>query len=215
MPRGADDRRRIVVIGPGKIGCGHLAPLFDAAGWEVVLAARNAEVVDRIRAARQFTVRVPGGETQRVAAAAVPLGGEEFERAVAEADLAATAVGARNVVALGEPLARALAARPDDRSLDVWAVENGDAAPALEAAVRDVAAREGLALPPLGVAGAIAWRAVTSGDWKTAPEPVFVADATRSLVVDGGRLLCAIPDIPGISASRDYAEDLMAKFLGF
>src|SRR5439155_3567029 len=167
MHSGADAPPRIVVIGPGKIGCGHLAALFAEAGWQVVLAARNEAVVERLRAAGAFTVQVIGGDAQRVVAEAVLLGGDAFERAVAGADLVATAVGARNVTALGEPLARALAARGPGRPIDVWAVENGDAAPELEAALRDAAARERLVLPPLGVAGAISWRAVTSGGWKT------------------------------------------------
>ena len=65
------------------------------------------------------------------------------------------------------------------------------------------------------MAGAISWRAVTSGDWKSSQDPVFVADSTRTLIVDGGRARGAIPDIEGLSASDGYAEELMAKFLGF
>ena len=38
----------------------------------------------------------------------------------------------------------------------------------------------------MGIAGAIAWRAVTAGDWKTSTHPEFIADSSRSLVVDGG-----------------------------
>jgi mannitol-1-phosphate 5-dehydrogenase len=206
---------RIVICGAGKIGCGHLAPLFGEAGWDVLLAARNPTTVERIHAAGHYTVRITDGEPQTVEADAVLLGTDAFTEAVAAADLVATAVGARNVVGLAEPLARALATRPADRPLDMWCVENGDAAPGLEAAIRAAADAEGLNLPPLGVAGAIAWRAVTRGDWKTTDRPEFVADSTRTLVVDAGRLLGTVPEIEGIEASRDYAEDLMAKFLGF
>ena len=205
---------RIVVLGAGKIACGHIAAIFSEAGWRVTLAARSATVVDRINAAGDFAVRV-GGDVQRVPAEAVALGGEAFGQAVAGADLLATSVGARNVPALAEALARGLAARPADRPVDVWVVENGDAAPGLAAAVQEVAAREGLELPPVGIGGAIAWRAVTAGDWKTSTHPEFIADSSRSLVVDGGPLLRPIPDVAGVSMSRDYAEDLMGKFLGF
>jgi mannitol-1-phosphate 5-dehydrogenase len=145
----------------------------------------------------------------------VLLGSDAFREAVAGADLLATSVGARNVPALGEPLARALAARSGEHPIDVWCVENGDAAPGLAAVIAEVAGRERLDLPPIGVAGGIAWRAVTSGDWKTSPRPEFLADPTRTLVIDGGPLLRPVPDIPDVSASRDYAEDLMGKFLGF
>ncbi|HEY3186552.1 MAG TPA: hypothetical protein VGJ70_03710 [Solirubrobacteraceae bacterium] len=209
-------RPAIVIIGPGKIGCGHLAALFAEARWRVVLAARREEVVERCRAAPDFAVRVTGRDAvQRVTADAVLLGADAFEQAVAEAALVATAVGVKNVPALAEPLARALADRPADRPVDVWCVENGDAAPGLEDAINEAATRAGLSLPPVGVAGAIAWRAVTAGDWKTSPRPEFVADPTRTLVVDGARTRCPIPDIPDVSASDDYARDLLAKFLGF
>ena len=207
--------RRIVICGAGKIGCGHLAALFDEAGWDVLVAARNPTTVARIHAAGRYTVQITDGEPRVVEADAVLIGTDGFAEAVARADLVATSVGARNVNGLAEPLARALAARPADRPLDVWVVENGDAAPGLEAAIGEVATREGLELPPLGVAGAIAWRAVTRGDWKASEHPEFVADSTRTLVVDAGRLVAPVPEIEGIQASRDYAEDLMAKFLGF
>jgi mannitol-1-phosphate 5-dehydrogenase len=207
--------RRIVIIGAGKIGCAHVAALFAEAGWHVVLAARNEATVERIRAAGDYTVRTTDGDTQVIAADAALIGTDKFGQAVAGADLVATAVGARNVAALAEPLAPALALRPAGRPVDVWCVENGDAAPSLAAALHDAAERDGLELGPVGVAGAIAWRAVTRGDWKASPRPEFVADTSRALVVDGGPLVATLPEIPDVAVSDDYAQDLMAKFLGF
>ncbi len=96
----------------------------------------------------------------------------------------------------------------------MWAVENGDAGPPLEAAVRG-AATAPANLPAVGFPGAISWRAVTSGDWKSSSRPGFVADPTRTLVVDAQRAVCAIADIDGISASADYPGALMGKFLSF
>ncbi len=211
----SDSPRRIVIIGAGKIGCGHLAALFAEAGWQIVLVVRSAAAVERIHAAGDFTVRITDGDAQVITADAVLIDSEAFHQAVATADLVATAVGARNVAALGEPLARALSTRPAERPIDVWCVENGDVAPGLEAKVREVSDRENRSLGPVGIAGAIAWRAVTSGDWKTSARPEFVADSTRTLVVDGHRMVGTMPDIPDVTVSRDYAEDLMAKFLGF
>ena len=209
----ADARNEIVIVGAGKIGCGHLAALFDEAGWDVVIACRRPTVVEGIRAAGRFRLRIIGGDVQEVEARPVLLGSDEWVRAVAEADLVATAVGARNVASLDEDLARGLAAR--ERPVDVWVVENGDAAPVLEEATRTAAEREGLSLPPHGIVGAIAWRAVTAGDWKASSSPEFVADECRTLVVDRDRALTPIPQIPGIEATDTYADDLMAKFLGF
>jgi mannitol-1-phosphate 5-dehydrogenase len=208
-------KRLIVIIGAGKIGCAHVAALFADAGWRVVLVARSEATVERIEAAGDYTVRTTDGDVQVIAAGAALIGSDAFGEAVGAADLVATAVGARNVAALAEPLARALALRPAGRPVDVWCVENGDAAPSLAAAVREVAERDGLTLGPVGIAGAIAWRAVTRGDWKASRRPEFVADSSRALVVDGGPLVGTVPEIPDVAVSDDYARDLMAKFLGF
>jgi len=138
----SDDGRRVVIIGPGKIGCGYLAPLFAQAGWQVVLAARSPEVVGRIAAAGHFDVRTTGEpQPQRVEAEPVLIGTEAFDRAIAGAGLVATAVGMGGPRDLGLPLARALAARGAARPVDVWAVENADVGPALRDAVRSAAAR--------------------------------------------------------------------------
>src|SRR5688500_10822345 len=125
-----DDARRVVIIGPGKIGSGYLAPLFAQAGWQVVFAARSPEVVARIAAAGHFDVRTTGeAAPQRVHAESVLIGSEEFDRAVAGAALVTTAVGMGGPRDVGVPLARALAARGPARPIDVWAVENADVGP--------------------------------------------------------------------------------------
>jgi mannitol-1-phosphate 5-dehydrogenase len=205
-------RGRAVIIGPGKIGCGYLAPLFAEAGWDVVLAARSADVVARIRAAGDFTVRITGhGGVQRVGAEAVLIGSDAFNRAVADADVLLTAVGSGSVDALGDPLARALATGAPQRPIDVWAVENGDVAPILEAAVRQAAARRGLGLPPVGFAGAIPFAAVTQGDWNRSSRPEFVGDACRWLLIDGARLLRPLPRLPRVGITTRYHEHLRTK----
>lgn len=204
-------RPRAVVIGAGKIGCGFLAPLFHDAGWDVVVAARSETVVDRMRAAGDFTVRTTGaGGVRRVRVTAVLTGSPAFDDAVAGADVIATAVGAASVAALGAPLARALAAR-GNRPVDVWTVENGDVAPQLHAALRDSAARLGLRLPRVGVAGAIAYAAVTQGDWKRSPRPEFVSDTAKWLLVDAAPLALGLPRLPRVGATPSYAEHLEGK----
>jgi mannitol-1-phosphate 5-dehydrogenase len=209
-------RGRVVIIGPGRIGCGYLASVFAAAGWHVVLAARTPEVAARIQGADHFTVRITGdGGVQQVRAEGVAFGTEAFERAVRDADLLATAVGSRAVEGLGEQLTHALATRPADRPIDVWAVENANVASVLDAAVRRTAAREGLGLPPVGFAGAIAFAAVSHGDWKQSRRPEFVSDTGRWLLVDAERLVCPLPPLPRIGATRRYEEHLTAKRLVF
>jgi mannitol-1-phosphate 5-dehydrogenase len=207
-----DDARRVVIIGPGKIGCGYLAPLFAQAGWQVVLAARSPEVVGRIAAAGHFDVRTTGeAAPQRVHAESVLIGGEDFDRAVAGADLVATAVGMSGPRDLGLPLARALATRGPARPVDVWAVENADVGPVLRDAVRSAAAALDVELPPVGFASAIAYAAVTRGDWRTsqrASGPEFVVDDCKRLRVNARPLVRALPALPGVGATRRY-EDLL------
>jgi mannitol-1-phosphate 5-dehydrogenase len=200
------------VIGAGKIGCGFLAPLFHDAGWDVVVAARSETVVDHMRAAGEYTVRTTGaGGVRCVRVTPVLTGSPAFDDAVAGADVVATAVGSASVAALGAPLARALAARPAHRPIDVWTVENGDVAPQLHAALRQGAARHGLRLPPVGVAGAIAYAAVTQGDWRRSPRPEFVGDTAKWLLVHAAPLVAGMPRLPRVGATPSYAEHLEAK----
>jgi mannitol-1-phosphate 5-dehydrogenase len=224
---------RVVIIGPGRIGCGYLTPLFQSVGFEVVLVARDAATTERIRRSGCFTVRVtapqaPGangdgtGSSSEAASfrmetpVAVTTGTPEFVQAVASADLVCTAVGVERVRALAPALARALMARPADRPLDVWAVENADCAPQLEQDVRLVAQRAGTILPPVGFAGAIADVAVSRGSWSTpngAPE--FVGDPFRSLLIDEPRLVTGLPSLPGIRGTSSFLAHLHEKLYVF
>ncbi len=209
---------RAVVVGTGKIGCGYLAPLFVRAGWEVVVAARTAETTERIRSAGRFRVRVTGtdGGTYDVSGVrAVLAGSPEFDEAVADADVVATAVGVDNVVALGRPLARALAARDADRAVDVWVVENQDRAADLQRAVLRAAGEYGLELPPVGFAGAVAAVAVGRGDWRSAEPPEFVGDGARLLSVDRTRLCRPLPCLPGVRGTSQYLPRLREKLYVF
>jgi threonine dehydrogenase-like Zn-dependent dehydrogenase len=161
---GASPAGRVVIIGPGKIGCGYLAPLFLSAGWHTVLVARTPERAERIRRCGGFRVRrAPGGESDVPSGTAIAFGGMEFCRAVSDADLILTAVGVENVASLGAGLALALGGRPRTSPVDVCVVENADVAPVLELAVRRAAAGAALALPPVGFAGAIAYRSSPVG----------------------------------------------------
>jgi mannitol-1-phosphate 5-dehydrogenase len=230
---------RVVIIGPGRLGCGYLTPLFQSAGWDVVLAARDETSAGRIRCCDRFAVRItapPGAnggangdgsangddgkhESERILVKTPPvvaIDSPELVEAVADADLVCTSVGVGNVRSLARPLARACAGRPHDRSLDVWTVENGDCAGELEDAVRAAAAAAGLAVPPIGFGGAIANVAVAQGSWRTAEgSPEFLGDSFRSLVVDERRLFAGIPSLPGVQATRSFLEHLHEKLYVF
>jgi mannitol-1-phosphate 5-dehydrogenase len=227
---------RVVVIGPGRIGCGYLAPLFLSQGFEVILAARNELCAARIRRQPSFGVLVTelqaasgngNGTGERTHAQphpttsvfetppAVAVGTREFADAIAEADLVCTSVGVGQVASVARPLARALAVRPSHRPLDVWTIENGDCAPQLEAGVRRVAEAERLMLPPVGFAGAVARVAVARGSWEAAAAPEFVGDSFRSLLVDQRPLLNGIPSLPGVRGTDSYHAHLLEKLYVF
>jgi len=208
---------RAVIIGTGKIGCGYLAPLLAGAGWEVVLASRTADTATRIRRTGGFRVRVTGGGGPQVVegVAAVVNATPEFDRAVAGADLVATAVGVDNVVALGPGLAGALAARGPGNPVDVWVVENQDRARDLERTVLAAAAAAGLELPPVGFVGAVASVAVGRGDWDGAGRPEFVGDGARNLSVDRTRLCRPLPCLPGVRGTSQYLARLQEKLFVF
>jgi len=206
---------RVVIVGPGRIGCGYLAPAFREAGWEIVLAARDEEGAARIRRAGGFDVRVTAPAKSRSAIEGVPavgVGGSEFDEAVANADLVCTAVGVGNVAALAPPLARALSRRPGSRPLDVWVAENGDCAGGLAEAVRE---RAGAALPHVGFAGSVATAVVARGDWLGTARPTFVGDTPRQLYVDARALRTELPLPAGMEATDIYVARLREKLFAF
>jgi mannitol-1-phosphate 5-dehydrogenase len=208
-------RRRSVLVGPGKIGCGHLAPMFLDAGWRTLLAARTEAQAERI-CTTPFQVRSANrGEARTVSCPAIPSWGDRFDAAVAAADLVVVAVGFRNIPSLGPPLAHALAARGSTSPIDVWVVENSDAAPVLEDAVGRAAAAARLPLPPVGFAGAIAYTVISRGSWKGKAKPIFVGDGVDTILVDETRLVGTLDRFRGLKGTPDYLARLREKAFVF
>lgn len=207
---------RVVIIGPGKLGCGYLAPLFADAGWSSTLVARSRRRARRIRRTGPFRVQVTTtGESSAVRCDVKPFGHTSFDAAIASADLVLTAVGVERVPSIGPALARALARRSPASPVDVCVVENADAAPVLESAVEHAAAANGLTLPPVGFAGAIAYPIVARGDWDGEASPTFVRDGVDRLLVDSSRLVRPLPEIPGLAGTSDYQARLREKLYVF
>jgi mannitol-1-phosphate 5-dehydrogenase len=208
---------RVVIVGPGKIGCGYLCPLFRDAGWDVVLSARTLDCAERIRAAGGFGVRVTGsGVTRQVVdVPAVVTGTPAFDEAVASADLLVTSVGVGHVRGLGPALAGALSTRNPRLPLQVWVAENQDCAPVLEQSVRIAAARVGLPLPPAAFAGAVAETSVSRGDWNDPGSPVFVGDPIRRMRVDQSALIAPLPRLPAVEPTPCYRARLQEKLFVF
>jgi mannitol-1-phosphate 5-dehydrogenase len=207
---------RALIIGPGRLGCGYLCPLFLDAGWETVLVTRTPEMAGRIGAAGRYRVRVTGDGSREVSGfRTVPFGTSEFEEAVAETDLLLSAVGVRNVVSLAPSLTRALGRRGPGAPLQLCVVENQDCAPVLERAVRSAAAAAGLQLPPLAFAGAVAEIAVARGSWHDQGHPEFVRDGTSVLRVDAARLAAPLVGLPDVRLTKRYRARLAEKLYVF
>ena len=207
---------RVVVVGTGKIGSGYLAPLFRAAGWDVVLAGRTPEVVDRIERTAAYTVRSTGpsaGSVEVRGVRGVLLGSPAFDRAVADSDLVCVCVGVGAVPSVAAPLAAALTSRSATRPVDVWTVENDDVAEVLDSGLRRAAGSR--PLPPLRVAGAVAHVAVARGSWHDSAAPEFVGDGAERLYVDGTGLTTPFPSLPGVHATPVYRARLREKLYVF
>jgi mannitol-1-phosphate 5-dehydrogenase len=207
---------RALIVGPGKLGCGYLCPLFLDAGWETVLVTRTPEMAGRIAAAGRYRVRVTGKGAREVSGfRTVPFGTTEFEDALAEADLLVTAVGVGTLAGLAPSLSRALARRRPAAPMQWWVVENQDCAPELEHAVRQTAALLGLELPPFTVAGAVADVAVARGSWHERRHPEFIRDEPSRLRVDAARLAAPIRGLRGVRATKRYRARLEEKLYVF
>jgi mannitol-1-phosphate 5-dehydrogenase len=212
--------KRVVIIGPGRIGCGYLTPLFQSAGWDVVLACPNELMTERLRAIRRYAVRTtpsPAATSFLVRTPpAVTIGSSQFVDAVVGADLVCTSVGVERVPSLAHPIALALTARGAGRPIDIWTVENGDCAPQLEREIRELVRPTRLTLPPVGFGGAIADVAVAHGSWRaTGGSPEFVGDAFRTLCVDRRRLLNGVPALPGVRGTEAFLAHLHEKLYVF
>lgn len=131
---------KAVHFGAGNIGRGFVGLLLHEAGYEVVFADVNAELIDALAAADSYEVHLVGeeSETKTVTGFRAINSATDEEALVAEiasADVVTTAVGPRILRFVAPVIARGLAARPDDAPrLAVMACENAIGASDLLAA---------------------------------------------------------------------------------
>ena len=216
---------RVVIVGPGRIGAGFLAPLFSSAGWHVTLAAASPRGLDRLDAAGSYVVETapsppsidastPASHTAVISGwSAVITGTPAFVEAVAEADLVCCSVGVRNALELAAPLAEALSRRSARRPLDVWSIENSLVAPELAARIERLlpADRPGC---PFGVLSGVATVAVASGSFQEGPVR-FIRDESSRLVIDRTAATTPMPDLTDVVSTRDVRAAMAAKLRVF
>ncbi|MBW8871315.1 MAG: mannitol-1-phosphate 5-dehydrogenase [Leifsonia sp.] len=131
---------KAVHFGAGNIGRGFVGLLLHEAGYEVVFADVNAELIDALAAADSYRVELVGeeSETRTVTGFRAINSATDEDALVAEiasADVVTTAVGPRILRFVAPVIARGLAARADDAPrLAVMACENAIGASDLLAA---------------------------------------------------------------------------------
>lgn len=202
----------LVLFGAGNIGRGFIAPTFTAGGWRVrfvdVDRARIAALRDR---GAYRVIEEDGGGRREVRVEGVDGidagDAAAVEQAVAEADLAATAVGLAALPAVGRALAAGLARRllRELRPLDVLVCENGaHAHESLRAAVLE-------ALPPaLRSAGDQALGTVRTSIGRmipasTRPDPLDIeVESYAHLPVERAAFKGPIPELAHLEARADF-----------
>jgi mannitol-1-phosphate 5-dehydrogenase len=131
---------KAVHFGAGNIGRGFVGLLLHEAGYEVVFADVNAELIDALAAADAYRVHLVGeqSETKTVTGFRAVNSATDEDALVAEiatADVVTTAVGPRILRFVAPVIARGLAARAEDAPrLAVMACENAIGASDLLAA---------------------------------------------------------------------------------
>ncbi|MCX7798892.1 MAG: hypothetical protein N2109_00945 [Fimbriimonadales bacterium] len=205
---------KLVVFGAGNIGRGFLGQLFHEAGWSIVFVEANTQLVAKLREHRTYPVRLVDNEREAThwvgPVGALPLSEtEQVVREIASADLAATAVGPRNVLGLARLLAEAALAR--DRPLNVVLAENlWQAAEAMREAVRDEA-EEALGL--LGLVESSIGRMVPVRSPEAGEHPLLVvAEPYAELPVDAEAFLGPIPSLPFLLPAAPF-EGYVARKL--
>lgn len=131
---------KAVHFGAGNIGRGFVGLLLHEAGYEVVFADVNAELIDTLDAADSYDVHLVGEESQTKTVTGFRAINSATDEAaliaeIATADVVTTAVGPRILRFVAPVIAKGLAARADDAPrLAVMACENAIGATDLLAA---------------------------------------------------------------------------------
>ena len=201
----------LLQFGAGNIGRGFIAPTFAAAGWQVVFVEVAPVLVEALRSRGAYRVVVvdDASETVQTVSGVQVIDGRDqtaVAAAVAQCDLAATAVGLNVLPRLGAPLAAGLAAR--SRPLDVLVCENG-----AQAHLQLRAAVDAITVQPPGRLGCVR---TSIGRMIPPPAPGqdvldIRVEAYAKLPVERAAFCAAIPAVPGLVASDDFDLVLAQK----
>jgi len=210
-------RPTAVIFGAGSVGRGFLGQLFSESGYDVVFVDVDAPLVEALNRRGSYTLRLASMEkTEDLTIGPVrALHGADtgqVARAVAQASLMATAVGARALPAIAQPIAAGLAQRweaGESAPLNIIVCENLHDAPELLRGYVEGALPEGLrplVRERVGFVPAVIARMspVPTPEQRAADPCLIVAEPYKVLPVDRLAFVGPIPNIVGMEAVTPF-----------
>lgn len=120
-----------IQFGAGNIGRGFIGAVLAKAGYQVVFADVNKEIVDRINADRKYTVHIKDVDSEDILidnVLAVDSSTDAVVEKIKEAEIITTAVGLRILKFIAPAIAKGIVARKNagiEAPLNIVACENG------------------------------------------------------------------------------------------
>jgi len=216
---------RCLLIGAGRVAGGFVAPLLRAAGWEVVLAARNREVLTAINEGGGLLLRTVGDRPEEHwvgGVSAISLDDPDLPRVVAGADLLATSVGPSALTSVGRMIAPLLRERLEASGAPVNLItfENHRRAPELLTfgLLEACPLLAGQIGKRLGIGGSAVWCAISRRE-VTDSAVRFDADDVDECYVDAASLVSGVApldgSVPGLELVRSFDDRMVEKLWTF
>jgi mannitol-1-phosphate 5-dehydrogenase len=215
---------KLVQFGAGNIGRSFLGQLFARAGYEVVFVDIDAALVAALNAQRAYRLIVKHGDRQdetvwvRNVRAVHAGDAERVASEVADADLAATAVGARALAPVLTLLAKGLELRrhrQGDAPLDVILAENLNRAAEMARTCLQMVLPEDYPLDRLvGLVETSIGKMVPlmrQSDLEVDPLWVF-AEPYNRLILDKRAFLNPIPEVPGLAPMENMKAYVIVSY---
>ncbi len=123
--------KKAIQFGAGNIGRGFIGAVLSEAGYHVVFADVNMEIIDRINADGCYTVHIMDVDRKEIRISdisGVNSGSEDIIKEIVEAEIITTAVGLRILKFIAPAIAKGIAARKAagvEAPLNIVACENG------------------------------------------------------------------------------------------
>jgi mannitol-1-phosphate 5-dehydrogenase len=201
---------KLVQFGAGNIGRSFVGQLFSQAGWEVVFVDIDERIIEELNRRRKYRVEIRDREPRTIEVEHVRgVPGGDVDRVsdeIAEADLAATAVGQKALPYIMKPLAEGLGKRVrhhPGRPLDIVICENmREGARFFREALEPLLPPEASLDETVGlVETSIGKMVPIMSEEDRAQDPLLVyAEAYNTLIVDRCGFLGEVPEVPGLRA---------------